>query len=175
VATGVLSALGEATVRGVMDWASSGLVSASIDPLVKKALRTMMMEKIRFIACAWLSVAVLSVGANALVGREPRDDFSKAPASGGLAIQSPSDPDERLLAKADLDLTHGLWTRVSTENQGKMTLYDDTPSMRSGGLSRSCGCNVSGISLLLSRPYFSSFPLLVHAGCHIGAMAFFPV
>jgi hypothetical protein len=51
----------------------------------------------------------------------------------------------------------------------------DTPSMRSGGLSRSCGCNVSGISLLLSRPYFSSFPLLVHAGCHIGAMAFFPV
>ena len=72
VPTAVPIALSEATVRGVMGRASSGLISASIDSLVKKALRTMMMKNLRLIAWGCFSVAVLAVGANALPGREPR-------------------------------------------------------------------------------------------------------
>jgi RNA polymerase sigma factor (sigma-70 family) len=127
LATAVPSVLSEATVRGVMARASSGLVSPPFDSLVKKVLRTMMMEKFRLIACGCLSVAVLAVGANAIPSREPAGKSSTALASGGVAIQSPGDPDERALAKADLDLMQGVWTRVSTEIQGNVTRYDDTP------------------------------------------------
>jgi len=87
----------------------------------------MMMKKFRLITCGWLSVALLAVGANTITGREPTGGSSTAPVVAGVAIQSPGDPDEHVLAKADLELMQGDWTRVSTEIQGKTTLYDDIP------------------------------------------------
>jgi RNA polymerase sigma factor (sigma-70 family) len=129
LSTALSPALTDATLRGVMvlGKATSGLVSASIDSLMNKVLRAMTMEKFRLIAYGCLSVAVLAVGASALPGRDPAGGSSKATGSPAVVIQSSSDPDERALAKADLDLMQGAWTRVSTEIQGKKTLYDDTP------------------------------------------------
>jgi RNA polymerase sigma factor (sigma-70 family) len=78
-ATAVPLALGEATVMDVMSGASSGSISASIDLLVKEALRTMMIEKFRLIVGGCLAVAALAAGASVLLGQEPKDGSSQAP------------------------------------------------------------------------------------------------
>jgi RNA polymerase sigma-70 factor (ECF subfamily) len=93
VATTVPSALSESTMRVAMARASSRLVSASIELLVEKTLRTMMMEKIKLLAYGFLSVAALAVGASALPGREPRSNSSKALEPPAVTLQSPGDPD----------------------------------------------------------------------------------
>jgi RNA polymerase sigma-70 factor (ECF subfamily) len=124
-ATAVAYALSEATVRGVMGRSSPGSVSAWIDSLVREVLRSMMMEKFRLIACGSFSVAVLVIGASILLGKEPRDGSSQAPVAQGVAIQSPGDPEGRVLAKVDLELMQGPWARISTEIRGHKTFYDE--------------------------------------------------
>ena len=95
-ATGVPPALGETTVRCVIGGALMGSVSASINSLVREALRTMVMKKIKLFAYGCLSVCALAVGANAVLGREPTNGPGTAPVADAAAIQSSDDTAERL-------------------------------------------------------------------------------
>jgi multidrug efflux pump subunit AcrA (membrane-fusion protein) len=94
------TALTEATVRSALRLsaggaASCGMIPATMAHLMKGALRSMLVNRLKTAALVLLSAGVLSAGAGVLVGQERKDGPGAVPTAGGPAPQGEEKPGNR--------------------------------------------------------------------------------